>query len=187
MPRTIKHYKPYGDKSEFERNFAWLITSSIGQRVGFLAGMLIVVALYAISIFLPEFGLLPFLFAYMVVFISFSWFVFKSKTTYKVFHKYSNTPGDGREVTLAKYRFSDEAVAPFRGLIHGTVSLAFPMLAWSGMIFQANDAYFGDIYTEHPNMFLSEAAYLSSLFWWPVLVVTWIACIIVFWDRENPA
>ena len=123
---------------------------------------------------------LIFLFAvYFIVLVSASYWIGHAQVPYEYWSPASNTPGNGVILVGRKDRFTDEFSRRFLAFLHGTGSLAFPSIFYSGWIWQQNEAYFGVFYNEPVNPFLSEMAYFSASSWFAVLLATWfLACFV---------
>ena len=179
MARKIKVPKIYGEMSKNEQRFHWLTNTSTGQRLWFLVGVLLAGALVVIGGFLSGPALLFLFVLYFIVLVSATYWIVHAHVEYEYWEPYSNTPGHGRTRIGHKDRFTDEFAGLFRAFLHGTGALAFPSLLYSGWILEQNDFYFGVIYNEQLNPFLSQMAYFSAFAWFFVLAGTWAVSIVL--------
>ncbi len=185
MARKIKVPKIYGELSKFEQRFYWLTSTSTGQRLWFLAGVLLAGALVLIGGFLSATAFIFLSVLYFIALVSVSFWLGYAQVEYEHWEPYSNTPGHGRTRVGHKDRFTDEFAGLFRAFLHGTVALAFPSLLYSGWIRQQNDVYNGVFYNEQLNPFLSQMAHGSAFTWGFVLPVTWLVSLFLLHELRD--
>jgi hypothetical protein len=185
MARKIKVPKTYGEMSKNEQRFYWLTSTSTGQRLWFLVGVLLAGVLVVMGGFLPGPALLFLFVLYFIVLVSATYWIGHAHIEYEYWEPYSNTPGHGRTRVGHKHRFTDEFEGLFRAFLHGTGAIAFPSLWYSGWIWQQNEFYGGVFYNEQLNPFLSEMAYGSAFGWFFVLPVTWLVSLLLLHELRN--
>ncbi len=187
MARKIKVPKMDGELSKFEQRFYWLTSTSTGQRLWFLVGVLLAGALVLIGGFLSFGVLFAFLVLYFIVLVSSSYWIGHAQVEYNYWKPYSNTPGHGTTLVGHEDRFSREFSKQFLAFLHGTGALGLPSLVYSGWILQQNNSYNGVFYNEQLNPFLSQMAYNSAFSWGLLLLATWFTAIFVHNDLPGVA
>jgi hypothetical protein len=132
IPRKYD-YMNVQDMSKFERRILWFKSTSLGQRVGFLVGVAVALALL-VALLSLSFGGLLLSILFFVFSISYAFWL-RSEVWYEYWKPYSNTPGHGITLKSRVPRATREQVSNFSAFSWGYFCSGFVGMipaAWLG-------------------------------------------------------